>query len=85
MKDKIFVENKSDHLHFYLKNSKCGKLYLFSQRFSRGVFDFFSKERSINEILNFRRWNRNPRLDKTISKIPIYMRYAEREYGYCLA
>lgn len=84
MKDKIIVENKSEYLHFYLKNSKCGKLYLFSQRFSRGVFEFFNKERSISEILKFRRWNRNPRLDKTISKIPIYMRYVEREYVYCL-
>lgn len=81
MKQKIFIEKKSEQIHFYLKSSALGKMYLFSQRFTKAVYDYFIQERSLNEILGFKKWYHNPRLDKTISKIPMYIRYAEREYG----
>ena len=80
MKGKIVIKKTTDMIHFYWTDSAFGKLYLFSQRFSKGVFDFFCRGRSVTEVRSFRQWNRNPRLDKTISKLPIYMKYAWKEY-----
>ena len=80
MKGKIVISKTTDMIHFYWTDSAFGKLYLFSQRFSKGVFDFFCRGRSVTEVRNYRQWNRNPRLDKTITKLPIYMKYAWKEY-----
>ena len=35
--------------------------------------------RSANELRQFKNWRKNPRLDKTIEKIPIYRAYVMRE------
>ena len=67
MKGRIIVVNKQDKLHFYWIGKGIGKLYLFSQKFSKSVFDFFCKGRSAKEVLSFKQWNRSPRLDKTIT------------------
>jgi hypothetical protein len=80
MKGKIIIKKTPDMIHFYWTHHTIGKLYLFSQKFSKGVFDFFCPGRSITEVLNFRQWNRNPKLDKTITKLPLYMKYARKEY-----
>ena len=79
MKGRIIVVNKQDKLHFYWIGKGIGKLYLFSQKFSKSVFDFFCKGRSAKEVLSFKQWNRSPGLDKTITKLPIYMRYSWKE------
>ena len=78
MKDRNTIRRNETHIHFYL-TTKRGRFFLFSQKFSKGVFDFFHNGRSENEILRFKGWRRNPRLDKTISKIPMYARYVRNE------
>ena len=84
MKGKIIIKKTPDMIHFYWTHHTIGKLYLFSQKFSKGVFDFFCPGRSITEVLRFRQWNRNPKLDKTITKLPMYMKYARKEYSRTL-
>ncbi len=75
MKNKITIQSRNNKISFYFHVS--GKrLYLFSERFTKGVFEFFRKGRSESEIKSYNSWNRNPRLDKTITKIPLYTRYA---------
>lgn len=65
-------------LNFYLVAG--GKtIYLFTQDYTKGVYDFFKNGRSANELRQFKQWKRNPRLDKTIEKIPIYRTYVMRE------
>ena len=65
-------------LNFYLV--KEGKThYLFTQNYTKGVYDFFKHGRSANELRQLKNWRKNPRLDKTIEKIPIYRTYVMRE------
>lgn len=78
MKAKIQITPNGNSINFYLVINRKW-YYLFTQRFSRGVFDFFYRGRLEQEILTFRKWNRNPRLDKTIEKIPIYTAYVRKE------
>lgn len=78
MKNKIIVTKSNEKLHFYLlSNGK--RLYLFSQDFSKGVYQFFKSGRSESELHKYNLWRKNPRLDKTIEKIPMYMRYVLKE------
>ena len=74
MKGRITIQKDESRIHFYLTIGHR-RFFLFSQKFSKGVFDFFHRGRSENEVLQFKGWHRNPRLDKTISKIPMYARY----------
>ncbi len=74
MKNKIIVSKLNEKLHFYLvSNGK--RHYLFTQDFSKGVYQFFKSGRSESELHKYNLWRKNPRLDKTIEKIPMYMRY----------
>ncbi len=78
MKTKIIVEKEYNKLHFYLL-SRNRKSYLFTQRYTKGVYNFFRFGRSENEIRAYKKWNRNQRLDKTIEKIPMYVQYVMYE------
>ena len=75
---KVVITKSNDSLNFYMIFKKV-KLYLFSQQFTKGVYDYFKNGRSENEIRAFKNWGKNPRLDKTLSKIPMYKKYALKE------
>lgn len=78
MKNKILVTKSNNKIHFYLI-SEGKRHYLFSQNFSKGVYQFFRSGRSESELHGYKNWRKNPRLDKTIEKIPMYMRYVIKE------
>lgn len=78
MKNSITVEKSSEQLHFYLR-TKGGQYYLCSQRFNKCVYEYFRKGRGENEIRSFHKWNQHPSLDKTMSKLPIYINYVLKE------
>lgn len=78
-KQRIEITKTQDMIHFYVKSKKYGRLYLFSQPFSKGVYNYFRKGRSMAEIKGFHNWDHNPRLDKTILRIPGLVRYVIRE------
>ena len=78
MKNRIKVDKGWDKLDFYLvMNGES--YYLFTEKYSKGVFQYFQQERLEKEILEFRGWRKNPRLNKTIEKIPMYVRYVMKE------
>ena len=79
-KARVFIIRMDDMIHFYLKCDK-GTAFLFSQRFSKGVYIYFRFGRSDSELRKFHAWGQNPRLDHTIDKClnPSYRRYAMNE------
>ena len=78
MKNKITVTKNNNNLNFYLL-SGGKRYYLFTQDFSKGVYKFFQSGRSESELHKYKLWRKNPRLDKTIEKIPLYTRYVLKE------
>lgn len=68
----------SSKLDFYLV-SGGRRYYLFSQNYTKGVYDFFRNGKTEDELRRYNKWNRNPRLDKTIEKIPMYIAYVMKE------
>lgn len=89
--DRIIVEVRLDSqpdnqqnqvIDFYLRSAdgkSYGKSYLLSLPFSIGVWKYFKNGRAVSEIMAFRAWNKNPRLDKTIVRLPSMIRYIKRE------
>lgn len=78
MKKRITVECRNGDLYFYLR-SEQGIRFLFTQKFTRGVYRFFRNGLSERQLREYRRWDRDPRLDKTIEKLPLYITYVIRE------
>lgn len=81
VKDRNTIELKQvvKVLHFYLWSKNHGEIYLFTDPYSKGLFEYFKDGRSEKEIIHYSSWDKNPRLDKTISKIPKYIKYLLNE------
>lgn len=65
-------------LNFYWQTGDK-KIWLFSQKYNRSIHKAFMRGMRDFDIRNYNKWDRNPRLDKTIEKIPMYVAYASRE------
>ena len=81
MQNKIIITKENRKLNFYLL-SREERLYLFTQDFSKGVYNFFRNGKTENQLRSYDKWNNNKRLDKTIEKIPMYVRYVLKEVAY---
>ena len=55
--------------------------YLFQQPYRKSVCAFFERGVVLNDVFNYSRAKRNPRIVKTISKLPYSTHYIESEYG----
>lgn len=78
IKGKIVVTKTKDRIHYYyiVENSR---LYLFTDKFTKGLYTYFRDGKSVEEIKKHKTWGRNPRVDKTVTKIPAYIKYVLKE------
>lgn len=67
-------------LEFFWEN-RGNRMYLFRQRYNMAVHNLFCAGMRDYELRKYRNWNHNPRVDKTITKIPVYMADAMRCIG----
>lgn len=77
MKSRVVVTKENEEIKFYLKNN-AGTFWLFTQPFSKGVYEWFRAGRSESEILGFAKWDKNKRLTNTINRIPREIRYVQK-------
>lgn len=83
MTNRIIVDNSEyGRLRFYYVREGVAH-YMFSQKFTSGVYRYFRYGVTEREVRRFRHWDRNPRLDKTIEKIPVWIRSLEKEAAAC--
>lgn len=80
-KTRVTVIKKDNQIHFYLMCNE-GTAYLFSQKYTKGVYDYFRRGRFDPELRKFHNWGQNPRLDHTIEKCTnsSRRRYAMEEF-----
>lgn len=81
-KMRVTAVQKDNEIHFYLVCGE-GTAYLFSQKYTKEVYDYFRSGRSDSELRKFHNWGQNPRLDHTIEECmnPSYRRYAMEEFA----
>lgn len=56
MKNKITIKKSNNYIHFYL-HCDAGQAYLFSEKFHKGVYDYFRNGRSEGELREYRAYN----------------------------
>ena len=57
------------------------KATIFCETTGKGVQEYFGRGVSINEAMNYSRSHNDSALVRTMSKIPMYIKYIEKEYA----
>ena len=83
MKNRIIVKRNETNIDdwkidfYFVTDGQT--LYLFSQNYTDGIYDWFRKGRSENELREFKGWKLNKALGRVIDKIPVHIRYVMKE------
>ena len=81
MKTLIICKSTVKGIHsFYLLSGK-EKYFLFNQTYRKGVDEYFSKGVLFNDAINYSKAHNDSAIKRTMGKIPMYVRYLEKEYG----
>lgn len=81
MKNSIYCRPTAKGTHsFYLKN-EGNEYFLFSQDYRKGVNDYYKLGVSLDKAADFTKSKFDSAIIKTMSKIFMYIKYIEKEYG----
>ena len=78
---KIFCKTTDKGIHTFYASVNGRSYYLFRQNYRRGVNEYFRRGVTVDAALCFGRSKNNTAIQKTMAKLPAYIRYAEKEYG----
>lgn len=82
MKPTIYCKEKTKGMHsFYIITDNGLEYFLFSQNYRKGVQNFFGKGVRLDQARNFAKSNKDSAIMRTMHKIPMYIKYLEKEYG----
>ena len=81
MKTRIFCRTTTKGIHTFYLNSDGKEYYLFHQDYRKGVAKYYRNGVTLTEAMNFSRSGHDSAIMKTMQKLPIYLKYAEKEYG----
>ena len=80
MKTTIYCKPTAKGIHsFYLLFGK-EEFYLFSQAYRKGVEEYYGKGVRIDESMKYSRAHNDSAITRTMGKIPMYVKYVEKEY-----
>lgn len=81
MKTAVYCRVTTRGVHsFYLRTGE-GEYFLFSQSYRRGVDRFYRKGVFLDDAIRFSKAHNDPSIIRTMGKIPMYVKYLEKEYG----
>lgn len=81
MKATIYCESSSKGIHSFYLVTSVNEYYMFSQNYRKGVHEYFNKGVRIDEATDFSKSRRDNAIRRTMTKIPVYIKYIEKEYG----
>lgn len=81
MKTMIYCEPTERGVHSFFLVNDGHEYYLFSQDYRKSVQEYYSKGVLLNESMDFSRSHKDSAIVRTMSKIPMYVKYIEKEYG----
>lgn len=81
MRAMIYCEISKGGSHSFYLSVNGQDYYLFCQDYRKGVNEYFSKGVSLKDSTDCSKTHRDSALLKTMTKIPIYIKYIEKEYG----
>lgn len=81
MKATIYCEPTSRGVHSFFLITSGSEYFLFSQDYRKGVQEYFSKGVRIEAATDFSKSHGDNAIIKTMAKIPMYIKYVEKENG----
>ena len=81
MKTMIYCKTPKKGVHAFYMVNEGETYYLFSQDYRRGVQVFYHRGVRLDESLDYSKAHRDAAIERTMSKIPMYIKYIEKEYG----
>ena len=80
MKTRIYCEATDQGVHSFYLIQEGKEYFLFSQNYRRGVQKYFKDGVLLSQAINYSKTHNDCALMRTMSKIPTYIRYIEKEY-----
>ncbi len=80
MRTTIYCKPTSKGIHSFYIAIEEQKYFLFEQNYRKGVNEFFRDGVDINRALDFSKAKFDNALIKTMQKLPIYIKYIEKNY-----
>ena len=84
MATKIWCETTDKGVQSFYVRAEGEIHFLFSQTYHAGVKRFYGGGVDLDSALSFKRASGDHAIIHTMEKLPIYLRYIEREYGITL-
>lgn len=80
MKSMIYCKTTRKGIHSFYLVVNGERYLLFNQKYRRGVGRYFRRGVSINQSIDYSKTHNDAALKKTMSKIPMHLRYVEKEF-----
>ena len=81
MKATVYCEPTDRGVHSFFLVTTSEEYYLFSQNYRKGVQSYFGQGVRLDEAINFSRTHHDNAVMRTMEKLPMYIKYVEKEYG----
>lgn len=81
IKTTIFCKVTGKGVHTFYLSANGSEYYLFSQNYRRGVNAYYRNGVSLDAAMDFGKSHHDTALEKTMQKLPTYVKYIEKEYG----
>lgn len=77
----IDCERTGNGMHNFYMEQDGIQYYLFTQKFKKGVDEFFRNGVTLEKAQNRKKAKGDSAILRTMDKLPMYIRYAEKENG----
>lgn len=77
----IDCERTKGGMHTFYMTTKGKQYYLFTQKYRKGVDNYFKNAVTLEKAQNRKKAKGDTAILRTMDKIPMYIRYAEKENG----
>ncbi len=81
MKITIYCKPTEKGIHSFYLTVGTEEFFLFSQAYRKSVEEYYGKGVRINESMKYSRAHNDSAITRTMDKIPMYVKYIEKEYA----
>lgn len=81
MKTTIYCKPTAKGIHSFYLMIGNEEFFLFSQAYRKGVEEYYGRGVRIDESMKYSRAHNDSAITRTMDKIPMYVKYIEKEYA----
>lgn len=81
MKTTIYCKPTAKGVHSFYLMVGTEEFFLFSQAYRKGVEEYYGRGVRIDESMKYSRAHNDSAITRTMDKIPMYVKYIEKEYA----